>query len=211
MALHPRLGASSPARHCAPELLHTIMKLALAAEQTRLAMIRVRAGDHVDRIELHFSDESISAYGGCGGTWHEPVMLAPGEGIAEVRCRQRGSLDSIQFVTTRGRESPIFGRQDPTGARHASIGVRARFNLEVANLSLSRTPQNRLSPLASGYNFDVVYATRLSAHEEHMLETVCRDTFAKIHARPATEPIHNSGAVYPDFDESDEPDESDAW
>lgn len=204
MALHPRLGAGSPAQDTPPEVLRKIMDFTWRMESTRrIAMIRVRAGNFVDRIELHFSDGSSSAYGGCGGTWREPFTLEPAEGIVKIKARQGDfQLNSIQFVTSLGRESPAFGG---SGGSRMTLGL-PQLPIEVADLGLSRTVAGYLAPLDR--NFDLRYAETPSVEDKAALGALLRSTYAEVHARAATEDSADFGEVgpvwWPPYDSDDE-------
>ena len=203
MALHPRLGAASPARHCPPEVLRKIMGFTDLLERRRLAMIRVRAGKYVDRLELHFSDGSTSVCGGSGGTWHEPFTLAPGESLRRIHVRQGDALDSIQFCTTRGRSSPRYGGGG--GNVRLELGLPDELHMEIADLGISRTVRGWLAPLEM--NFDVVHARRPSTDDEAALDTILSHEFAKIHARAASQPTSKCGAVWVAPSNSDDDDD----
>jgi len=62
----------------------------------------------VDRVEFVFVSGHTAVYGGTGGEPHS-WQLEPGEWIVEVKGKRGLFIDSIQFVTNRGRSSPLWG------------------------------------------------------------------------------------------------------
>ena len=115
MARHPRLGAASCAAALEADTLALIFGFVQEAHRElvatkRIASIHVRAGDLIDRIEIRYSDGTHLFYGGHGGEWQRPMRLQPGETITGVGGRQGGSLDSIDFTTSRGVTCRFKGR-----------------------------------------------------------------------------------------------------
>ena len=196
MALHPRLGAASPARHCPSELLGRIMQIKRLTEQKHLAMIRVRSGSYVDRIELHFSDDSVVECGGRGGTWNEPFTLQPGESIVNLKVRQGDALDSIQFLTSRGRESPKYGGDGGTEwvFPFPDAGFISYSTLDLERL-LFRRNEGWLAPMLHSNS---KWAKPPSSEDEAALGSLFSSTFAKIHARDATVPMNTFGRLVVD-------------
>eukprot|EP01065_Artemidia_motanka_P032716 TRINITY_DN39702_c0_g1_i1.p1 TRINITY_DN39702_c0_g1~~TRINITY_DN39702_c0_g1_i1.p1 ORF type:complete len:605 (+),score=172.95 TRINITY_DN39702_c0_g1_i1:76-1815(+) len=75
----------------------------------RIAEVRVRSGDLVDRVTFVQADGSEEHFGQEGGDEQEPFVLEDDEWIVEVRGRMGDHHDAIQFVTNTGRESQEFG------------------------------------------------------------------------------------------------------
>merc|ERR1719464_2488983 len=71
----------------------------------RVQQVKVRSGDLVDFVEFHFAKGEALVTGGGKGNEQEPFLLEPGEAIVEVRGGQGGLLDSVEFLTSRGRSS----------------------------------------------------------------------------------------------------------
>jgi len=78
----------------------------------------------VDIIEFVYMGGGTMVAGSGEGNVQEPFELEPGEGLVEIRGKQGDLLDSIEFVTNKGRTSKTYGRS--TGgqpfALHASTG-----------------------------------------------------------------------------------------
>lgn len=78
-------------------------------ERRTLERIEVRSGDLVDFVTFVYSDGERLTTGDGDGNPQEPFDLKSGETITEIRGGQGGLLDSIQFITDAGRESPVYG------------------------------------------------------------------------------------------------------
>lgn len=109
MASHPRLGAASPLARLTPELVSRIALLDLLGSTKFLVAVTVRTGLLVDCIATHYSDGSSLASGGLGGHERPVFRLSHGEHITKLRGRQGDHLDAVQFVTSFGRASAMYG------------------------------------------------------------------------------------------------------
>ena len=109
MALHPRLGANSPAQVLSADLMRHVAHFARLMSTPVLMKIEVRTGLLVDRLEFWFSDGSLESYGGDGGSPRQTFWLRPGECIDGVSGRTGEALDQFQFRTNTGRRSPLYG------------------------------------------------------------------------------------------------------
>lgn len=88
----------------------------------------VRAGSFVYSVGFEYSDGTARAsLSGWGGEDQEPFVLEEGEVLAGVRGRQGLSLDAISFVTSRGRESALFG--NPGGGTDFSLDATQGFQI----------------------------------------------------------------------------------
>lgn len=109
MALHPRLGADSPLRALTPDLLSRIALLARIQVTKFVSAITVRTGLLVDCIAFHYSDGSSLTCGGRGGQERPFFRLSPGEYITKINGRVGDHLDAVQFETSFGRVSAMYG------------------------------------------------------------------------------------------------------
>ena len=142
MATHPRLGANSPASWLHSDLLRRIATLSRLSHSRRLVALHVRAGNHVDRIELRYTDGSARICGGTGGVWRDPFLLSPGESIVRIKMWAGDALDSIKFFTSHGRSSPRYG--GPGGSPCADL--LAPSGQEILSLRMRRTYEGWLAP-----------------------------------------------------------------
>ena len=109
MALHPRLGADSPAQVLSADLMRHVAHFARLVSTPVLMKIEARTGTLVDRLEFWFSDGSLEIYGGDGGSPRQTFWLRPGEYIEGICGRTGDALDQVQFRTNTGRRSPMYG------------------------------------------------------------------------------------------------------
>ena len=128
MSAHPRLGAASPARVLTADLWRRVLALTRLLHTRWPAAIHVRTGTLVDRVLIRYSDGSARECGGLGGAWQPPFLLQPGELLCKLSMRAGDALDSIQFTTTRGRTSPVYGGRggSPWGPAYAPQDTEGR-------------------------------------------------------------------------------------
>ena len=158
MALHPRLGAASPAAALSPDLMRRVCALLAPMHTRRLAAVYLRTDLLVDRIELRYSDFSSRACGGCGGTWREPLLLMPGESICRVNWWAGDHLDALRFHMTTGRMSAKYGGPGGTMQRD----LVAPPGQEIIALRVGRSLEaHALSPVLSAEFVDIPRADTL--------------------------------------------------
>ena len=128
MSAHPRLGAASPARVLTADLWRRVLALTRLLHTRWPAAIHVRTGTLVDRVLIRYSDGSARECGGLGGAWQPPFLLQPGELLCKLGMKAGDALDSIQFTTTRGRTSPVYGGPggSPWGPTYAPQDTEGR-------------------------------------------------------------------------------------
>jgi hypothetical protein len=85
----------------------------------QVSSVAVRTGRYVDRITFHLSDGRRHSYGGFGGEQREPFILDDDERITELRCREGSALDQVQFITSSGRASQLYGGNGGRAIVHA--------------------------------------------------------------------------------------------
>jgi hypothetical protein len=76
--------------------------------------VRVRAGDLIDLVEFAMADGSVvnGGYTSAGGRAQPPFELAADETIVRIEAGQtRDALEGLRVRTSKGRESPWFGKQ----------------------------------------------------------------------------------------------------
>eukprot|EP00929_Paragymnodinium_shiwhaense_P061024 TRINITY_DN30460_c0_g2_i1.p1 TRINITY_DN30460_c0_g2~~TRINITY_DN30460_c0_g2_i1.p1 ORF type:complete len:534 (-),score=130.96 TRINITY_DN30460_c0_g2_i1:101-1702(-) len=83
--------------------------LVKSTARRELRAIKVRCGDLIDFVDFEYATGPLLSTGGGQGNAQEPFILQEGEAVAEVRIRQGGLMDGVQFVTTAGRESLAYG------------------------------------------------------------------------------------------------------
>merc|ERR1712050_221685 len=74
-------------------------------------------------IEFVYDTGASLSTGEGKGNRQEPFVLEPGEVVLEVRGHQGGLLDGVQFISSLGRESKLYGGKggDPFIVK-ASVG-----------------------------------------------------------------------------------------
>jgi len=77
--------------------------------------VEVFAGALVDNIVFAFANGASKSYGAAGGSLAGRFELDEGETIVRVSGRSGDCLDAVQFHTSRGRSSQLFG--NPNGGR----------------------------------------------------------------------------------------------
>ena len=82
----------------------------MAAAESKVACVSIRAGDFVDCITITKADGSSIDHGDVyGGSGCPTFRLAPTEYLTKVIGRQGNHLDAVRFVTSTGRSSAWFG------------------------------------------------------------------------------------------------------
>ena len=180
MALHPRLGADSVAARLDADLMRRIMRFRRLSHSRRLIGVHLRTGLYVDRIELRYSDGFQHQRGGNGGEWRSPFLLEPGEGIVRVECRYGDALDSIRFVTSRGRESPRYGGKGGSATRW----IEAPPGSEILCFEMMAVWSGWLSGAPYVREIRADLAPRPTAEEVEDLRTLYGG-YAKLHAEPS--------------------------
>jgi len=93
MALHPRLGAQSPARHLSVELVRHVCELLKLMSARRLAAVHVRTspvlldqtpGTMITRLEWHYTNHAPHTCGSAPGVWAPPLLLRPSESLTKI-------------------------------------------------------------------------------------------------------------------------------
>jgi hypothetical protein len=129
------------------EACYKKMHAAGARWRPHLTTIQVKSGLCIDGIEFGFSDGSSKGYGSvfCGGAAiGRPFVLKPGEYLVRVDWRLRDGVGmgghlavlQIQFWTSSGRSSRVYGRQE--GGRIFS--KRAIRGSEISGLAVVNRP-----------------------------------------------------------------------
>jgi hypothetical protein len=75
----------------------------------KIVAIKVRHGDRVDSIDVSYAGQSGSTAHGGGGGSEDTFSLDPDEWITEVHGRSGDMVDQLQFLTSKGRVSPVYG------------------------------------------------------------------------------------------------------
>lgn len=95
-----------------------ICQLFCCSGNPQVTSINVFAGAVIYQIKFTFSDESVECYGERGGFRRQPFTIDPGDYLSEVIISQDDrSILGVQFATTSGRTSPIYGRSSPKASR----------------------------------------------------------------------------------------------
>jgi hypothetical protein len=107
----------------------------------RIASIRVLAGARINQIQINYCEPSGAPhhveFGQTGGHPNPLFVLDANEHIVAVLGRSGGRLDAIQFVTSKGRKSPMYGGKGGRpfevffGDNSELYGLRARSGDEV--------------------------------------------------------------------------------
>lgn len=125
----------------------------VATATARLCMLTARSGEFVNGIEFHYSDGTATVWGGSHGALGPPFCLEPNESLLSVRTwtgATRGAVGGavreagLQFVTSLGRASPVYGRCEgaalelgaPPGEHVHSLSLRVTSCGSVADLGL---------------------------------------------------------------------------
>lgn len=95
--------------------------------------VGIQSGNNVDFISFVYRNGDVLQVGGGKGTDQEPFHLELGEGLAEIKGTQGGLLDSVQFKTTRGRESSVYG-----GSGGNEYSVKAELGKQIVGLERSK-------------------------------------------------------------------------
>ena len=194
MALHPRLGAASPAAWLHSDLLRRIATFLRVSSSRRLVAVHVRSGTLIDRIELRYTDGSARTCGGGGGEWREPFLLAPGESIVRLKLWAGDALDSIKFVTNRGRSSPRYGGRGGV----ACEDLVAPSGHEILSLRMRRTDDDWLAPPYNQHadvpNIEMDLAQVPSASDIAEMDAYFAG-FRALHAQPPNFPLTLSGPL----------------
>jgi hypothetical protein len=75
----------------------------------RVKQIIVYEDDIIKGVKFVYTDDSAEVFGSDKCEEQPPFCLCGDEIITEVRIRQSNFVDAIEFVTSHGRESPIYG------------------------------------------------------------------------------------------------------
>ncbi len=78
----------------------------------RISKIRIRAGSHIDRLEVTYTSGSSNtpiAHGGTGGSDRQEFTLNDKEYITRVDVRAGSRVDAIKFYLNSGRQSDWYG------------------------------------------------------------------------------------------------------
>ncbi len=78
-----------------------------------MTQVRVRAGDLIDLLEFAMADGSVvnGGYAATGGRAQAPFDLGADEAIVRLEAGQGAALEGFRVRTSKGRESPWFGKQ----------------------------------------------------------------------------------------------------
>ena len=96
-------------------------------EAPRVSSVNVYAGAVIYQIKFSFSDDSAKNYGERGGFRRQPFMIEPGDYLSEITVSQNEqSILGIQFTTSNGKSSPIYGRSSSKGSQVASAPADSR-------------------------------------------------------------------------------------
>jgi hypothetical protein len=80
-----------------------------------LVSVTVHAEEQIHLLAFTFSDNTVSRdfqYEVREGERGRVFALSAGEHIVKVKFRQSYNLDAIQFITNKGRISPVYGSQE---------------------------------------------------------------------------------------------------
>ena len=196
MARHARLGAESTAKCLDADAFQVVWKWVHAAHQklastTRIVKICVKAGDIVDRIELHRSDGSFLSRGGDGGEWLLPATLEIGEYIIGVGGRKGGGLDAVYFTTNFGRAFNFAGRFNGGRIFHTP---RIEPGFELSTLQTE-------SPPGHDWLLDVVTYSQPSPWVSPMAKLLLAHPNRSVFEQSVTRPLfHRVGALYAGHD-----------
>lgn len=102
--------------------------------QYSVSKVVVRCGTYIDRITFHFTAGTLSYGGGSGGNVSSPFVVDNGEKIVQVRGVRGAYLEQVQFVTDRGRESPVYGRSH-VGEKFTMYNADGIGGLDVSSFS----------------------------------------------------------------------------
>jgi len=184
MASHARLGAESPAAKLPSDCARRIAEMvrlhhAHLHGTVRLVSIRVKTGNHVDCLELCYSDGSSRMHGGVGGRWREPLWLQPGEYLTRISGAGE-PLGSVRFDTSQGRSVRYAGQLA------SGLGGDAPFELTAP-----RGHEVRLARL-------VLRRSHLTASPHHILRPApALRLFRFSTSRPAPPPFLRRWAASP--------------
>lgn len=113
---------------------------AVQVDFAEVESIEIKSGSFVDFISFVYRSGGVLRAGGGNGTDQEPFRLEPGEGLAEVRGTQGGLLDSVQFRTTRGRESRVYG-----GTGGKAYSIKAELGKQIVGLERSKGTAGKIT------------------------------------------------------------------
>jgi hypothetical protein len=71
--------------------------------------VRVKSGALIDSVSFVLSDGGVNTYGGRGGTDRPSFVLGEGEYIVSVAGRCGAFVDQLQFTSSTGRKSEVYG------------------------------------------------------------------------------------------------------
>ena len=83
------------------------------APMPRVACLKVRSGELVDGITFEYTDDTSLAFGGDGGTEQSFALdHEGGEHLVRIKVRCGDYVDAVRFLTSTGRQSPWYGREE---------------------------------------------------------------------------------------------------
>lgn len=75
----------------------------------KIESITIRYDSVIEKITVKYKDGPECSHGGDGGIAADPFILQDDEWITEIRGRSGRLLDQLQFFTSKGRVSPVYG------------------------------------------------------------------------------------------------------
>ena len=117
----------------------------MSSEAPKVVCVAVRTGNLVDQVIFCFNDGTYTVYGHTGGNIPQRWNLSDGDYIVQINVRQGSLLDAIQFVTARGKVSPLFG-----GRGGSYKEFRVEKGCEVVGLLMQRYKCGEEYPVANG-------------------------------------------------------------
>ncbi|KAI0086012.1 hypothetical protein BDY19DRAFT_374074 [Irpex rosettiformis] len=88
-----------------------------SADRKVVRRLQIRSGARIDGLALDFTDgTSTSWHGGQGGSYNT-YALETGEDFTSIRvCADETYINGLQFITSKGRESPWYGSRSGTSS-----------------------------------------------------------------------------------------------
>lgn len=129
-----------------------------------ISQIDVRHGKVIDNLRLSYGNSAASQHGGGGGS-ADTFVLEPGERIIRVEGSAGDYIDSLQFFTDKGKQSPKYGGGGGTPFQaEASVGgqlitIEGRAGEFIDQVTLSFGPPYYIS----NFRYELANATRNSA------------------------------------------------
>lgn len=128
-----------------------------------ISKIDVRYGKVIDNLRLSYGNSPASQHGGGGGS-ADTFVLEPGERIIRVEGSAGDYIDSLQFFTDKGKQSPKYGGGGGTPFQaEASVGgqlitIEGRAGDFIDQVTLSFGPPYYIS----NFRYDLENVTRNS-------------------------------------------------